>query len=191
MKIGLFFGSFNPIHIGHLIIANHMAENTELDQVWLVVSPHNPHKNKSTLAPDYDRLHLVQIAIEDNPKLRASNIEFSLPKPSYTIDTLTFLREKSPQHQFALIMGGDNLSSFHKWKNYELILRDYEIFVYQRPEYKLGDLATHPKVNLVDAPLLSISASFIRASIKSGKSIRYLVAEPVYEYLENSHLYRK
>ena len=191
MKIGLFFGSFNPIHIGHLIIANHMAENTELDQVWLVVSPHNPHKNKSTLAPDYDRLHLVQIAIEDNPKLRASNIEFSLPKPSYTIDTLTFLREKFPQHQFALIMGGDNLSSFHKWKNYELILRDYEIFVYQRPEYKLGDLATHPKVNLVEAPLLSISASFIRASIKSGKSIRYLVAEPVYDYLENSHLYRK
>ncbi|MCB0640146.1 MAG: nicotinate-nucleotide adenylyltransferase [Phaeodactylibacter sp.] len=190
MTIGLFFGSFNPIHIGHLIIANFMAENTDLDQVWLVVSPHNPLKSKSSLAPDYDRLHLVQIAIEDNPNLRASNIEFSLPKPSYTIDTLTYLNEKYPQHDFALIMGGDNLGTLHKWKNYELILRDYPVYVYKRPGYELGQFADHPQVRLVEAPLLSISASFIRDCIQNGKSIRYLVSEPVYQYLESSHLYR-
>ena len=190
MTIGLFFGSFNPIHIGHLIIANFMAENTDLDQVWLVVSPHNPLKSKSSLAPDYDRLHLVQIAIEDNPNLRASNIEFSLPQPSYTIDTLTYLNEKYPQHDFALIMGGDNLGTLHKWKNYELILRDYPVYVYKRPGYELGQFADHPQVRLVEAPLLSISASFIRDCIQNGKSIRYLVSEPVYQYLESSHLYR-
>lgn len=190
MKIGLFFGSFNPVHTGHLIIANFMAENTDLDQVWLVVTPHNPHKVKQSLAPDYDRYHLVHLAIDDNPKLRASNIEFTLPKPSYTIDTLTYLREKYPMHQFTLIMGGDNLATLNKWKNYELILRDYEVYVYQRPQYEAGELAEHPQVKQFEAPLLQISASYIRKCIQQGLSIRYLVPDPVFEYLQTSHLYR-
>lgn len=191
MNIGLFFGSFNPIHTGHLIIANHMATRTELDQVWLVVSPHNPHKNKASLANDYDRLHMVNLAIEDNPLLRASNIEFGLPKPSYTVDTLAYLSEKYPQHRFSLIMGGDNLRTLHKWKNHEILLRDYAIYVYQRPDYDLGDLATHPSVQLLDAPLMQISASFIRQSLQAGQSIRYLVPDAVRTYLDGSSLYRE
>lgn len=191
MKIGLFFGSFNPVHIGHLIIANFMATQTNLDQVWLVVSPQNPFKSKSTLARDYDRLHLVHLAIEDNTNLRASNIEFNLPKPSYTIDTLTYLKEKHPKKEFTLIMGGDNLTNFHKWKNYETILAHHEIFVYKRPQYDLGPLAEHPKVNIHEAPLMQISASYIRKCIAEDKSIQYLVPEAVYEYLLSSNLYRK
>jgi len=191
MKIGLFFGSFNPVHIGHLIIANFMATQTELEQVWMVVSPQNPFKSKSSLARDYDRLHLVQLAIDDNPKLRASNIEFGLPKPSYTIDTLTYLKEKHPQHEFSLIMGGDNLGSFHKWKNYEQILAHHQIFVYKRPQYDLGDFTDHPQIQLVEAPLMQISASYVRQCIQNGHSIQYLVPEPVYEYLLSSSMYRK
>ncbi len=190
MKIGLFFGSFNPIHVGHLIIANYMATQTDLQQIWMVVSPHNPHKTKSTLARDYDRLHLVRLAIEDNPLLRASDIEFQLPKPSYTIDTLTYLREKYPQHEFALIMGGDNLATLHKWKNYEAILKYYSVYVYQRPQYELGELAEHPSVQLFEAPLMQISASYIRRCIKAKHSIQYLVPKPVFEYLNSSTLYR-
>jgi len=190
MKIGLFFGSFNPVHIGHMIIANYMATQTPLEQVWLVVSPQNPFKEKKSLARDYDRLHLVRMAIGDNPKLKASNIEFDLPKPSYTIDTLTYLKEQHPDHEFVLIMGGDNLGTFHKWKNYEIILRDYEVYVYQRPSYKLGDLATHPKVQVFEAPLMQISASYIRKSIKEGNSVQYLVPKTVFEYLQGSNLYR-
>jgi nicotinate-nucleotide adenylyltransferase len=190
MRVGLFFGSFNPIHIGHLVIANHFVEFGDLDEVWLVVSPHNPHKKKSTLANNYDRLNLVNLAIENNLKLRASNIEFSLPQPSYTIDTLTYLSEKYPNKSFTLLMGGDNLKTLHKWKNYELILQDYSIFVYQRPEYDLGTLQHHEKVTIFEAPLMSISASFIRKSIKAGKSIRYLVPDAVLEYIESSRMYR-
>lgn len=190
MKIGLFFGSFNPIHIGHLIIANHFVEYGDLDEIWLVVSPHNPHKKKATLANDYDRLNLVNLAIEDNLKLRASNIEFNLPKPSYTIDTLTYLSEKHPNKEFTLLMGGDNLKTLYKWKNYELILQDYSIYVYQRPEYDLGDLQHHEKVTIFNAPLMSISASFIRKSLKEGKSIKYLVTDNVLEYIESSRMYR-
>lgn len=190
MKIGLFFGSFNPIHIGHLIIANYMATQTPLEQIWLVVSPQNPFKKKNSLARDYDRLHLVRLALADNPKLKASNIEFDLPKPSYTIDTLTYLKEKHPEHQFTLIMGGDNLGSFQKWKNYEIILRDYEIFVYKRPSYDLGDLQTHPKIQVFEAPLMQISASYIRKCIQEGHSVQYLVPEEVYEYLNSSNLYK-
>ena len=190
MRVGLFFGSFNPIHIGHLVIANHFVEFGDLDEVWLVVSPHNPHKKKASLANNYDRLNLVNLAIENNLKLRASNIEFSLPQPSYTIDTLTYLSEKYPNKSFTLLMGGDNLSTLHKWKNYELILRDYSIFVYQRPEYDLGELQHHENVSIFEAPLMSISASFIRKSIKAGKSIRYLVPDTVLEYIENSRMYR-
>lgn len=189
-NIGLFFGSFNPIHIGHLIIANFMATQTDLDEVWIVVSPQNPLKVKSTLARDQDRLHLVRLAIDDNPTLRASDIEFRMPQPSYTIDTLAFLKEKHPQHKFSLIMGGDNLKTLHKWKNYELILRDHNIYVYKRPEYELGQFADHPHVQIFDAPLMSISASYIRKCIKGDKSVRYLVPEPVFEYLSSSNLYR-
>ncbi len=191
MKIGLFFGSFNPVHIGHLIIAQYLAENSDLQQIWLVVSPHNPLKEKSSLARDYDRLHLVHLAVEGHRQLRASNIEFSLPKPSYTVDTLAHLKEKYPQHEFALIMGGDNLASFNRWKNYEYILEHYKIFLYKRPGY--GDplgLLSHPNVHVCEAPMLNISSSFIRQQIQQKKSIRYLVPDEVWKYIESSGLYR-
>lgn len=191
MKVGLFFGSFNPVHTGHLIIANYMAEHTDLDQVWLVVSPQNPLKNKSTLARDHDRLHLVNISIENNTLLRSSDIEFYLPKPSYTIDTLTYLKEKYPQHNFVLIMGGDNLATLHKWKNYTQILDNHQIYVYKRPNYDLGLLKDHSSIELFEAPLLEISASYIRAQSKEGKSIRYLVPDAVYKYLEETRMYEK
>lgn len=191
MQIGLFFGSFNPIHIGHLIIAEHMAAHTDLDRVWLVVSPQNPLKPKDSLARDRDRLHLVQLAIEGNPRLRASDVEFYLPKPSYTVDTLAFLQEKYPEHRFSLIMGGDNLASLHLWKNGEQIIANYLIYVYKRPSHPLGSLAEHPNVRLCEAPLLDISATYIRQCIKKGKSVRYLVPEPVWEYLQSGTLYRR
>lgn len=189
-KTGLFFGSFNPVHTGHMVIANFMATQTDLEEVWMVVSPQNPHKAKRSLARDHDRLHLVRLAIGDNPKLRASDIEFSLPQPSYTIDTLTYLREKYPDRDFTLIMGGDNLATLHKWKNYELILRDYSVYVYQRPTYELGDLAEHESVKIFAAPLMQISASYIRKCLQAGQSVQYLVPEAVFEYLESSALYR-
>ena len=191
MKIGLFFGSFNPVHVGHLIIANFMATQTDLDKVWLVVSPQNPLKPKKTLARDYDRLHLVQLGIGDNPKIQASNVEFDLPKPSYTIDTLAFLKEKYPDRSFALIMGGDNLASLHLWKNYEQILAGYDIYVYKRPAYEVGELAAHPRVRICEAPLLDISATYIRECLRTGKSVRYLVPDAVWEYLESGNLYRQ
>jgi len=190
MKTGLFFGSFNPVHIGHMIIANFMATQTDLQEIWMVVTPQNPFKNKKSLAKDHDRLHLVQLAIGDNARIRASDIEFKLPKPSYTIDTLTYLKERFPKKEFALIMGGDNLGSFHKWKNYEQILASHEIYVYKRPQYDLGDLANHPKIKLVEAPLMQISASYIRQCIKKDQSIQYLVPDLVFEYINNNALYR-
>lgn len=189
-KTGLFFGSFNPIHVGHLVIANYMATRTDLRQVWFVVSPQNPFKKKQSLARDHDRLHLVRLAIGDNLLLRASDIEFSLPKPSYTIDTLTHLRERYPERRFVLIMGGDNLATLHKWKNYELILRDYEIYVYKRPDFAPGALADHPHVRLFDAPQMHISSTYIRDCLQHGHSIQYLVTEPVFDYLMSSRLYR-
>ena len=167
-----------------------MAEHTDLDQVWIVVSPQNPLKTKSTLAKDYDRLHLVQLAIGENPSLRASNIEFNLPIPSYTIDTLTYLKEKHPEKEFVLIMGGDNLATLHKWKNYELILRDYHIYLYKRPHFDLGKLETHDHVHHFEAPLLDISATYIRRCIKEGKSVQYLLPDAVFEYLEGSTMYK-
>lgn len=190
MKIGLFFGSFNPIHTGHLIIANYMATQTDLDRVWLVVSPQNPFKHKKTLARDHDRLHLTRLGIGDNPRVEASNIEFTLPKPSYTVDTLAFLKERYPEREFALLMGGDNLASLHLWKNYELLLEHYDIYVYKRPGADLGALATHPRVKICEAPMLDISATYIRECIRNGKSVRYLVPDAVFEYLEGSTLYR-
>ncbi|MCB0658480.1 MAG: nicotinate-nucleotide adenylyltransferase [Saprospiraceae bacterium] len=190
MKVGLFFGSFNPVHTGHMIIAHYMAEYTDLDQVWMVVSPQNPFKSKDTLANDYDRLHLVHLAIGDHLHLRASNIEFSLPKPSYTIDTLAYLQEKYPEHTFCLIMGGDNLASFPKWKNAEQILAHHDVYVYSRPNVDPGPLVDHPRVHLAEAPLLELSASFIRQCIRDGKSVRYMVPDTVYAYLQESNLYR-
>lgn len=191
MKIGLFFGSFNPIHTGHLIIANYMANYTTLEQVWFVVSPHNPLKEKNTLANDYARLHLVQLAIEDNHKLRASNVEFSLPKPSYTIDTLTYLKEKYPQHTFTLIMGGDNIETITKWKNYEVILRDYDIFVFKRPKFSLPETINAKNISIIEnTPLMEISATFIRDCIKQGKSIQYLVHDDVIKEIYRSNLYK-
>lgn len=166
-----------------------MVQHSDLDEVWMVVSPHNPLKNKSSLAKDRDRLHLVQLAIGDNLKIKASDLEFSLPKPSYTIDTLTYAKEKYPDKEFVLLMGGDNLGSLHRWKNYELLLKNYKICVYRRPSYELGDLQDHENVTIVDAPLLEISASFIRRLLKEGKSIQYLVPEAVNAYLEEHNIY--
>jgi len=190
MKIGLFFGSFNPVHVGHMIIASHMVEHTSLEEIWMVVSPQNPFKTKKSLAPDYDRLHLLQTAIGDHTKIRASNIEFDLPSPSYTIDTLTYLKEKYPKHEYALIMGGDNIASFHKWKNYEKILEHHDIYVYNRPGQEEHQFVGHPRIHFAEAPLLNLSASYIRNAIKEGHSIQYLVPDTVYQELLNSHLYR-
>ncbi len=201
MKVGLYFGTFNPVHVGHLIIANYMADHTELDQVWLVVTPQNPIKSKSTLLADYHRLAMVRLAIEDNNKLRASNIEFELPKPSYTVQTLAYLREKYPEHCFALIMGEDNLRTFHKWRNHEEIIAHHELYVYPRAlteseredQMKLEpapSLLKHPNVKLCDAPVMKVSASFIRNAIRDGKDVRYLLTEPVFRYVEEMHFYR-
>ncbi len=191
MKIGLFFGSFNPIHSGHLIIANYLVEESDLDELWLVISPHNPFKERSSLADDYVRYEMVLRSVEDHPKLKACNVEFDLPKPSYTIDTLTYLREEHPDNVFVLIMGGDNLGSLNKWKNYELILKNFSIYVYKRPDYELGDLAKNPNVKIFEeAPLIEISSTFIRKLIKEGKSIRYWVTEETREIIESTGLYR-
>ena len=189
-KTGLFFGSFNPVHVGHMIIANFMAQHTDLDQVWMVVSPHNPLKKQSSLAKDYDRLHLVNVAIGENPLLQSSNIEFSLPKPSYTIDTLTYLTEKFPEREFVLIMGGDNLNTLHKWKNYELLINNHEIYVYQRPDYDLGDLKDHSNIKIFEAPQMNISSSYIRRELKAGRSIQYLVPDEVFRSIEQSGMYQ-
>lgn len=191
MRIGLFFGSFNPVHNGHLTIAQYMAEFSVLDQVWMVVSPQNPLKPAGSLLQDYQRLHLVELGIGDYRKLKVSKIEFELPRPSYTIHTLAYLREKYPQHDFALIMGADNLESFHKWKNYELILEDHDIFVYPRPGYDGGDLKNHPRIHWTDAPIMEISSTFIRHAIKQRKDVRFMMPEKVWDYIEEMSFYRK
>jgi nicotinate-nucleotide adenylyltransferase len=189
-KTGLFFGSFNPIHVGHLIIANHMVEHTDLDEVWFVISPHNPLKKKATLLADHHRYAMVNLAVEDNRKLWASNIEFGLSQPSYTVHTLAFLEEKYPGKEFVLIMGGDNLASLHKWKNYEHILENYSIMVYPRPVEELPKLVNHEHVQVVEAPLMQISSSFIRKSIKEGKSVEYILSDKVFKYLTDMHFYK-
>lgn len=191
-KIGLFFGSFNPIHIGHLVIANHMVEFTDLEQVWLVVSPQNPFKERSQLLNDYIRLDMVRMAIEHYPKLRASDIEFSLPKPSYTIDTLMYLQEKYPEKEFSLIMGMDNLESFPKWKNHEQILKNHHLYVYPRIGSEGGELVNHSNVTIVpDVPVMQISATFIRESIRNNKNVTPLLPEKVADFLDKNIYYRK
>lgn len=179
MKIGLFFGSFNPIHIGHLIIANTIADSGEVSQVWLVVSPQNPFKKNNTLLHEFDRYDMVRLAIADNEKLNVTDIEFHLSKPSYTIDTLTYLQEKHPQHEFKIIIGEDNLKGFEKWKNYATILEYYEILVYPRPNSTVTPFHTHEKVKFVKAPLIDLSATYIREKIRNNQSIKYLVHEDV------------
>ena len=191
-KIGLFFGSFNPIHIGHLIIANHLVENTDLDEVWFMVTPHNPHKEKKTLLADIHRLQLVRRAVEDYPKLKASNLEFDLPQPSYTVNTLAYITEKYPNYLFSLIMGEDNLKSFPKWKNYETILNYYTIYVYPRiSQLKMPEfLLKHPKIHYVDAPIMAISATMIRKALKENKNIKPLVPATVWEYIDEMNFYK-
>lgn len=193
MKIGLYFGTFNPIHVGHLIIANHMAEHSDLEQIWMVVTPHNPLKQKNTLLDDYQRLHLVRLATEDYPKIKPSDIEFKLPQPNYTVNTLAHLMEKYPQHEFSLIMGEDNLKSLHKWKNYEYILQHHDIYIYPRvsEEAENPTLKNHPRVNWVDAPIVEISSTFIRENIKNKKNIRPLLPHNVWEYVDHNNFYRR
>jgi nicotinate-nucleotide adenylyltransferase len=193
-NIGLYFGTFNPIHVGHLIIANHMVNYGDLDEVWFVVSPKNPFKTKHTLLEDYHRLAMVRVAIENNSKLKASDIEFGLTKPSFTINTLVHLKEKYPAKNFTLIMGEDNLRGLHKWKNYEEIINNYALFVYPRiagyTEEKYP-LKNHKNVSFFDAPIMNISSSFIRKSINEKKDVSYLLSEPVFEYLTEMHFYQK
>lgn len=190
MRIGLFFGSFNPVHTGHLIIANYFAENTDLQQVWFVVSPQNPFKEKNSLLDEKHRLYMVNLAVENNYKLQASAIEFHLPQPSYTINTLTYLQEKHPEHSFVLLMGSDNLTSLHKWKHADVILQRYPIYVYMRRGVEAVPPNIQGDVHLFQLPLLDISSTLIRQYIKEGKSIRYIVPENVFEYLQEMRFYR-
>ncbi|WP_431133358.1 nicotinate (nicotinamide) nucleotide adenylyltransferase [Psychroserpens mesophilus] len=192
MKIGLYFGTFNPIHVGHLTIANHLAEYSDLDKIWFVVTPHSPFKKKSSLLDNRQRYEMVYRATEDYTKLEPSDIEFSLPQPNYTINTLTYLKEKYPDFEFALIMGEDNLKSFHKWKNYELILDSHDIYVY--PRISEGKIETqfdnHSKIHKIDAPIMELSSTFIRKSIKRGKNVRPMLPEHVWEYLDEMNFYK-
>ncbi|WP_256002976.1 nicotinate (nicotinamide) nucleotide adenylyltransferase [Pedobacter deserti] len=190
MKTGLFFGSFNPIHTGHLVIANYMAGFTGLKEVWLVVSPHNPLKKRSNLANMYDRLEMARLATENSEQLKVSDIEFGLPQPSYTIDTLTYLRERYPGKDFVLIMGADNMASFKKWKNYELLLRDYQIFVYPRPGADLSVWKGHPSVTITDTPQMDISSTFIRNAIKEGRNVQFFVPDSVLDFIDGKQMYR-
>tara|TARA_Y100000815_G_scaffold266468_1_gene284696 strand:- start:665 stop:1243 length:579 start_codon:yes stop_codon:yes gene_type:complete len=192
MKIGLYFGTFNPIHIGHLTIANHLAEHSDLDQVWFVVTPQSPFKKKSSMLDNYQRLEMVYLATKDYDKLRPSDIEFGLKQPNYTIDTLTYLFEKFPDYEFALIMGEDNLKSFHKWKNYEQILQNHSIYVY--PRISEGNINTefnnNSKIFNISAPIMELSSTFIRQEIKAGKNVRPMLPENVWQYIDEMNFYR-
>jgi nicotinate-nucleotide adenylyltransferase len=191
MITGLYFGSFNPIHIGHLAIANFMVEFSELEQLWFVVSPQNPLKEKKSLLKDYHRLEMVRLAIEDDDRFRASDIEFRLPTPSYTIDTLAYLEEKHPGREFQLVMGGDGLRTFHKWKHADLIVKKYHRLVYPRPGSDFNQYINLPNTSLVEAPMMEISSSFIRQAIKEGKDVRHLVPAKAYTYMREMHFYEK
>jgi nicotinate-nucleotide adenylyltransferase len=186
---GLFFGSFNPIHNGHMMIASYMADFAGLDQVWFVVSPHNPLKEKSTLLADHHRLAMVNLAVEDDPRFRSSNIEFKLPQPSYTIDTLTYLAEQYPGREFIPIIGSDSIATFRKWKNWEVLLANYRFFVYPRPESPVPEGA-HPSFIPIGAPLITLSSSFIRQGIREGRDMRHFVPEKVWKYIVEMNFYR-
>lgn len=190
--VGLFFGSFNPIHVGHLIVANSMLEQTGMDEVWFVVSPQNPLKERKTLLADHHRMQLVRVAIEDNYRMRACDVELHLPLPSYTVVTLAHLGEKYPDKRFSLIMGGDNLQNLHRWRNYSYILENYDIYVYPRPGSEPpAELVGHSHIHTVDVPMMDISASYIRQQIAEGHPPRYLLTEPVFKYLTEMHFYEK
>lgn len=189
-KTGLFFGSFNPIHIGHLALANYMAEFTDLDEVWFVVSPHNPLKEKKSLLADNHRFYMTNLAVEDDPRFYVSNIEFSLPKPSYTTDTMARLTERYPHKKFALIMGSDGLTTFHKWKNSEFLIANYERYVYPRPGVQQIDLSEHENIRLVEAPQMDISSSFIRKAVKDRKDIPYFMPSKAYDFMMEMGFYR-
>ncbi|SEC17801.1 nicotinate-nucleotide adenylyltransferase [Tenacibaculum sp. MAR_2009_124] len=192
-KIGLYFGTFNPIHVGHLIIANHMVENSDLDEIWMMVTPHNPFKKKSSLLDNHHRLEMVYLATQEYDKIKPSDFEFKLPQPNYTINTLTQLSEKYPDKTFNLIMGEDNLKSFHKWKNYEAILDDYHVYVY--PRISEGVIETqfdnHQKIHPVKAPIVEISSTMIRNGVKEGKSVRPMLSNAVWKYVDDMSFYRK
>jgi nicotinate-nucleotide adenylyltransferase len=190
-KTGLYFGSFNPIHIGHLAIANYMIEYSDLDELWFVVSPQNPLKEKKTLLKDHHRLEMVRLALADDNRFRVSDIEFKLPIPSYTIDTLAYLGEKYPDHEFQLVMGADQLRTFRRWKHTELIAQNYHRLIYPRPGVDPESLKSVPNATVVNAPLMEISSSFIRQAIKDGKDIRHLVPTPAYTYMREMHFYEK
>jgi len=189
MNIGLYFGSYNPIHIGHLIIGSHVANHSDIQQVWFVVSPQNPLKPSAVLLNEYHRLHLVQLAVEGDAQLKASDVEFKLPRPSYTIDTLTYLTEKYPLHQFSIIMGSDSFQNLPRWKNFELLVKNYSFIVYLRPGFEIID-TYHANVQILNAPLLEISATSIRNAIRSGQSVRYLLTDPVREEIEKTGYYK-
>jgi len=191
IKTGLYFGSFNPVHIGHLAIANFMIEFSDLEQLWFVVSPQNPLKEKKSLLKDHHRLEMVRLALEGDDRFRVSDIEFKLPTPSYTMDTLTYLGEKNPLHEFHLVMGADQLRTFHKWKHADLITRNYHRLIYPRPGVDPETLKAIPNSTVVNAPLMEISSSFIRQAIKAGKDIRHMVPSPAYSYLREMHFYEQ
>jgi nicotinate-nucleotide adenylyltransferase len=190
MKIGLFFGSFNPIHHGHLMVASYIANHTDLQQIWLVVSPQNPHKSQSSLLNEYDRLHLAQLAIENDDQIKVSDIEFKLPKPSYTIDTLTYLEEKFPKHEFSVIMGGDSFQNLPKWKNFETLVKNYQFIVYRRPGFDITE-SYGAKMQYLEAPMLELSATLIRNNCKEGITIRYLVPEDVRLEIERCNYFKE
>jgi len=191
MITGLYFGSFNPIHIGHMAIANFMIEFSELDQLWFVVSPQNPLKEKKSLLKDYHRLEMVRLAVEEDDRFRASDIEFHLPTPSYTIDTLAYLEEKHPGIEFQLVMGADGLRTFYKWKHADLITQKYHRLIYPRPDTDMQVASLLPNATLVEAPLMEISSSFIRTAIREGKDVRHLVPPKAYKYMREMHFYEK
>lgn len=189
MKTALYFGSFNPVHIGHLIIAQQVVESGAADRLWFVVSPQNPLKPSATLLNEYHRLHLVELAIEGNPKFRASNVEFSLPKPSFTIDTLTYLTERHPEQKFSVVMGGDSIQNIRRWKNWEALVERHEIIVYKRPGFEIPNLPG-ARLTVLDAPLLEISATFIRERVRAGGSVRYLLPDAVWQDVEANRYYK-
>ncbi len=188
MKIGLYFGSFNPVHNGHLIIAQHVLNFSGADKVWMMVTPQNPLKNSNSLLNENDRYHLVQLALKDHPNIIANNQEFTLPRPSYTIDTLTYLSQKYPQHEFSVTMGSDSFSNIHRWKNYEQILKNYSIIIYQRPGFEVNE--NNNRIEILQAPLLDISSTFIRELILQQKNIQFLVPSSVKEYIDENNYYK-